>query len=440
MQAARRRNSELSLLILALIVGTGALALAAVARSTDRLAEVIPFMVFLVVGYVGAHFVVRHVARQADPLILPLAASLNAIGLAVIYRLSPKGSGPTQVTWTIVGLVFFVGTLYIVRDTNLLARFKYIIGFVGLGLLLLPVPFGRTINGAKLWIQFGGFSFQPGELAKICLVIFFAAYLAERKELLAIASKKVLSFHIPDLKHFGPLLVMWGVSLAVMFYEKDLGSSLLFFSIFLVMLYIATARFVYMASGFLLFFVGAFIGYQQFSHVQLRVRVWLDVFNPETIQGESYQLAQSLFALATGGLFGTGLGQGRPDLIPAAQTDFVFSALGEELGLMGTVAVLVIFMLIVSRGLRVAMNARDDFGKLLAIGLTVTLAIQTFIILAGVTRLLPLTGITLPFVSYGGSSLLSNFILIALLLRISHQSAAAPDPAATSEILIGGRA
>ena len=440
MRAARRRNTELSLLILALIIGSGALALVAVARSTERLADVTPFMVVLVVGYVCAHLVMRRFAREADPLILPLAAILNAIGLAVIYRLSPNGSGPAQVSWTVVGLVFFVATLMLVRDFKILSRYKYILGFVGLGLLLLPAtPLGTPINGAKLWIRFGGFSFQPGELAKICLVIFFAAYLAERKELLAIASKKVLSFHIPDLKHFGPLLVMWGVSLAVMFYEKDLGSSLLFFSIFLVMLYIATARFIYMAFGFLLFFAGAYIGYQVFSHVQLRVRIWLDVFNPDLIQGDAYQMAQSLFALATGGLFGTGFGQGRPDLIPAAQTDFVYSALGEELGLMGTVAILMIFMLIVARGLRIAVRARDDFGQLLAIGLTVTLGVQTFIILGGVTRLLPLTGITLPFVSYGGSSLLSNFVLVALLIRISHQGASEPDPAATAEILIGGR-
>jgi cell division protein FtsW (lipid II flippase) len=303
----------------------------------------------------------------------------------------------------------------------------------------LPVFVGTEINGARLWIQFAGFSFQPGELAKLGLVIFFAAYLAERKELLAIASRRLLGFHVPDLKHFGPLLVMWGLSLAVMFYEKDLGSSLLFFSIFLVMLYIATARIVYMVFGGLLFVVGATIGYTIFSHVQVRVQVWLDTFNPQTINDESYQLAQSLFALATGGLFGTGLNQGLPDLIPAAHTDFVFSVVGEELGLMGTSAVLLCFILLLSRGLRVAVGARTDFGQLLGAGLTTILGIQTFIILAGVTRLLPLTGITLPFMSYGGSSLLSNFILVALLARISHQNAAEPAPAETAEILIGGR-
>jgi cell division protein FtsW (lipid II flippase) len=441
MQSTFRRNRELSLLILALIVGTGAMALVAAARKVERLELAVPFMITIAICYVAAHIVMRKAAQQADSLILPLAATLNTLGLAAVYRLAPNGYGPTQVVWTATGVVFFVATLIVVRDYRILARYKYILGFIGVGLLLLPItPLGATINGARLWIRMGSFSFQPGELAKICLVVFFAAYLAERKELLAIASRRIAGLHVPDLKHFGPLLVMWGLSLAVMFYERDLGSSMLFFSIFLVMLYIATARFVYMAFGGLLFLIGAFVGYQAFSHVQLRVTVWLDVFNPDLINDESFQLAQSLFALATGGLFGTGWGQGIPGDIPAAHTDFIFSVIGEELGLLGTSGVLLCFMLLVARGLRVAINARNDFGQLLGAGLTTILGVQTFIILAGVTRLLPLTGITLPFMSYGGSSLLSNFILIALLVRVSHQNAAEPEPAATAEILIGGRA
>jgi cell division protein FtsW (lipid II flippase) len=394
----------------------------------------------LVVFYIGAHIVTRRVAKQSDPLILPIAAVLNLLGLAAIYRLSPQRFGPTQVTWTMLGIGLFVATLLVIRDYRVLARYKYILGFVGVGLLLLPMsPLGATIRGARLWVQFGSFSFQPGELAKVCLVIFFAAYLAERKELLAIASRRVGGIHLPDIKHFGPLLVMWGLSLAVMFFEKDLGSSLLFFSIFLVMLYVATARVAYLAIGGLLFGAGAYLGYQAFSHVQARVTIWMDVFNPKYIDDESFQLAQSLFALATGGLFGTGLGRGRPDLIPDAHTDFIFSAVGEELGLLGTSAVLLCFMLLVARGLRIAVGARDDFGQLLASGLITILAIQTLIILGGVTRLMPLTGITLPFMSYGGSSLLSNFILVALLVRISHQIADEPEPAHTGEILIGAR-
>lgn len=437
---AELRNRELSLLILALLLGSGALALVALARGQAEVGPTVPLMVLLTVFYVAAHLVMRRWTPQADPLILPLAAVLNALGVAAIYRLSPEGLGPTQVTWTLVGVGCFVVTLLVVRDFTVLARYKYILGFIGVGLLLLPMtPLGVTVNGARLWVGFGEFRFQPGELAKVCLVIFFAAYLADRKELLAIASRRLAGLHFPDIKHFGPLLVMWGLSLCVMFFEKDLGSSLLFFSIFLVMLYVATARIVYVAIGTVLFAGGAYLGYQAFSHVQSRVQVWLDVFNPDYIQAEGYQLSQSLFALATGGLFGTGLGRGRPDLIPEAPTDFIFSVIGEELGLLGTAGVLVCFMLLVARGLRASLRTKSDFGQLLASGLTAIFAIQTIIIIGGVIRALPLTGITLPFMSYGGSSLLSNFILIALLIRISHQGAAAPDPARTAEILIGGR-
>lgn len=440
MQASLKRNHELSLLILGMIVGAGAIALVALARDTDRLTLAAPLIAIAVVAYIGAHIAVRKLAPQADQLILPVVAVLNLLGLAALYRLSPKKFGPTQVSWTALGIGLFVATLILVRDYRVLARYKYLFGFIGVGLLLVPMtPLGTTINGARLWVRFGAFSFQPGELAKICLVLFFAAFLAERKELLARATRKVLWFHTPDIKHFGPLLVMWGLSLAVMFYEKDLGSSLLFFSIFLVLLYIATARFVYLGFGSLMFAGGAFLGYQAFTHVQQRVQVWFDTFNPRWVQEEGFQLAQSLFALSTGGLFGTGLNQGRPDLIPAANTDFIFSVIGEELGLMGAAAVLLCFLLIAARGLRTALNASTDFGQLLAAGLTTIFAIQTIVIIGGVTRLLPLTGITLPFMSYGGSSLLSNFILVALLIRISHQTAAEPDPAHTAEILIGGR-
>lgn len=435
-----RRNTELSLLIISFLIGSGALALVALADDPDRVPETIPAMVLLTVAYVIAHVVMRKTASQADALVLPLAATVNLLGLAAVYRLSPDELGPAQVTWTALGIGLFIATLLVVSDYKTIASYKYVLGFVGVGLLLLPLtPFGKVINGARLWVGFGNFAFQPGELAKVCLVIFFAAYLADRKELLAIASRKVGPFHLPDFKHFGPLIVMWGLSLAVMFFEKDLGSSMLFFSIFLVMIYIATARLVYLLLGFGLFGIGAYLGYQTFSHVQLRVRVWMDVFNSDLIADEGYQLAQSLFALATGGLFGTGLGQGRPDIIPAAHTDFIFSVLGEELGLLGTTAVLLCFILLLARGLRIAVRARDDFGQLLAAGLITILGIQTIIILGGVTRMMPLTGITLPFMSYGGSSLLSNFVLIALLIRISHQTTAEPPPAHTAEILIGGR-
>jgi len=441
MQATARRNIELSLLILALIVGAGAMALVALARDSEDVVEIAPYLVVLSVVYVAAHIAMRKLAKQGDHMILPLTAVLNILGLSAVYRLDASQYGPSQLTWTILGVALFVATLAMVRDFRMLARSKYILGFVGVGLLLLPLApgIGATINGARLWVRAGPLSFQPGELAKLCLVIFFAAYLAERKELLAIASRRVAGLHFPDIKHFGPLLVMWGISLSVMFFEKDLGSSLLFFSIFIVMLYMATARIAYVVVGGGLFALGAMIGYTVFTHVQDRVSVWFNVFDPKLVNDEGFQLAQSLFALATGGLFGTGLGQGQPQRIPEAHTDFIFSVIGEELGLVGTTAVLLCFILLIARGLRAALQSRDDFGQLLAAGLISIFALQSFIILGGVTRLLPLTGITLPFMSYGGSSLLSNYILMALLVRISDQTTSEPDPAHTAEILVGGR-
>ncbi len=435
-----RRNHELSLLILSLLIGLGAIALVALARRSSDVSRAMPMMITLFASYVAAHLVTRRFASQGDPLILPLVAILNGLGLAVVYRLAPNSLGPTQSIWVAVGIAAFMATLIGVRDSSVLARFKYTFAFAGVFLLLLPLsPLGENINGARLWVGRGSWSFQPGELAKLCFVIFFAAYLAERKELLAYAPKRMLGMHVPDLRHFGPLLLMWALSLLVMFYETDLGSSLLFFAMFVAMLYIATARAVYLALGAVLFAIGAVTGYLAFAHVQVRVAIWLHTFDPKLIGNESYQLAQGLFSLATGGLFGTGLGQGRPDIIPAAATDFIYNALGEELGLMGTAAVLVCFMLLVGKGLYVALRQRTDFGQLLAAGLATILGLQTFIIMAGVTRLLPLTGITLPFMSYGGSSMVANFILVGLLVRLSHERASAPPPAHTEEILIGGR-
>ena len=445
MMQVASRNRELALLILGLIIGAGALALTAAARGQGDVSVAAPYITVFVIGYVATHITIRKIAAAADPLLLPLVGVINAIGITAVYRLSEyrawRDVGPAQLTWVLVGLGFFVATLFVVRDVHVLARFKYIAGFSGVGLLLLPLApgIGREINGAQLWVDIGPLNFQPGELSKILLVVFFAGYLAERKELLSIASRRVLGVRVPDLKHFGPLLVMWGLSLAVMFYLKDLGSSLLFFSIFLVMIYIATARSVYVATGVGLFGLGAYLGYRAFDHVQLRVATWLDVFNPDYIQDESYQLARSLFALSAGGLFGTGLGRGRPDLVPEAHTDFIFSVVGHELGLIGAAGILLCFLLLVGRGFRIALTARNDFAQLLAAGLTTILGVQTFIILAGVTRLLPLTGITLPFMSYGGSSLLANFILVALLLRTSHQIATERPAEHTAEILIGGR-
>jgi peptidoglycan glycosyltransferase len=291
--------------------------------------------------------------------------------------------------------------------------------FIGIGLLLLPlVPgVGRTINGARIWVSLGPVSFQLGEFAKIILAIFFASYLVEKRELLGMASVRIGPFMLPDLKHFGPVLLAWGASLIVMFYERDLGSSLLFFAVFVVMLWIATERWSYLAVSGLLFGAGAFVAWRTFSHVQVRVDNWLDPW--QDVADTGFQTVQATFALAFGGITGTGPGLGSPGRIPAAETDFIFAAIGEELGLLGTTAVLVAFLLMVGTGLRIALRADSPFEKLLAAGLTAILGIQSFIIIGGVIRLVPLTGITLPFVSYGGSSLVANYVLLALLMRIA---------------------
>jgi cell division protein FtsW (lipid II flippase) len=281
---------------------------------------------------------------------------------------------------------------------------------------LLPVV-GRNINGARLWLRLGPMSFQPGELAKIALAIFFASYLVEKRELLAVATHRVGPFMVPDARHFGPLVLAWGVSLVIMIAERDLGSSLLFFALFISLLWVATARGAYLAIGAGLFLAGATFAWQAFAHVQERVRIWLNPW-PKA-DGAGFQTIQALFAFAAGGVAGTGLALGSPDRIPAVTTDFTFAAIGEELGLVGAVAILVAFLLMVGAGLRTAMRAEAPFEKLLATGLTTILGMQSFIILAGVTRLVPLTGITLPFVSYGGSSLVANYVLLALLLRLS---------------------
>jgi cell division protein FtsW (lipid II flippase) len=415
-----RRNVELGLLILAIVLAVGAYALVGLGRDDTVPPGVAGYGLVLAGGYVFAHLVVRRFAPQADPVFLPTAVLLAGLGFAVIYRLNPGLAG-AQTLWLLFGLGLFSLTLVGIRDHRQLDAYTYTIGLLGLVMLLLPLApgIGRTVRGARLWVGIGPLQFQPAEIAKVLIVLFVASYLNTRKELLAVATRRLGPIALPEPRHLAPLLVAWGVSLVVLFLERDLGSSLLFFGIVVVMLWVATGRVAYLILGGLLFAVGAFFGYAAFSHVQDRVAVWLSVFSPGFIQDEGYQLAQSLFALATGGILGTGLGQGRPGFIPDAHTDFVFSAIGEEMGLLGTMAVLVLFVLLVFRGFRAAVRAPDGFGQLLATGLSAILALQTFVIVGGVTRLIPLTGITLPFVSYGGSSLVANFVLLALLIRVS---------------------
>jgi peptidoglycan glycosyltransferase len=420
--ARRRRTTELGLLVLAVFIICGAYALASLGRNASVPADIGPFLAVVVALLVGAHLAVRRLAPTADPILLPLAALLNGIGYVFIARLDERLAG-LQASWTAVGIVGFVLTLVVVRDVRLLQRYRYTFGLIGLLLLVLPlVPgVGRTINGARIWVALGPIRFQPGEFAKIALAVFFAGYLVERRELLGVATFRLGPINTPDPRQFAPVLVAWGVSLMVMIFQRDLGSALLFFLLFVVMLWIATGRASYLVAGGGLFALGAVISWQLFSHVQDRVQVWLDPWADPA--GSGYQIIQSAYALAWGGVTGAGPGLGIAGRIPYDETDFIFAVIGEELGLVGATAVLCAFLLIAGSGLRVARTSADGFGSLLAVGLTTLLAFQAFIIVAGVTRLLPLTGVTLPFVSYGGSSLVANYVLLALLIRISDQAA-----------------
>ncbi len=428
--------------MLAALVTIGAYTLASLGRTASLPANIVPFL-GMILGLLGvAHVATRRLAPNADGVLLPMAGLLNGIGYVMIARLDRDLAG-LQSLWTAVGVTAYIVTLVVVRRARDLERYRYTFALLGVGLLLMPLlpVVGRNVNGARIWIRLGPATFQPGELAKLLLAIFFAGYLVEKRELLQTFSRKIGRINVPDFRSIGvlaPMLLAWGFSLVVMIFEKDLGSSLLFFALFVAMLWVATARGIYLVLGGALFSIGAFIAYKSFGHVRSRVEIWLDPF--QDAGGKGFQLVQSLFAFGSGGVTGTGLSLGSPTKIPEVETDFIFAAIGEELGLLGTVAIVTAFLLMVGVGLRIAFLARSDFEKLLATGLTVTLGVQTFIILGGVTRLVPLTGITLPFVSYGGSSLLANYILLALLLRISSDSverrptAGARPPAPTGSV------
>lgn len=372
------------------------------------------------VGYLAAWFAIRRLAPAADPALFPTAAVLVGIGFAMIFRLS-GGLAAEQATWIALGLVAFCATLLLVRDHRQLDAYTYTIGLAGLVLLLLPIVpgIGREINGARLWVRLGPIGFQPSELGKVLIAVFLASYLTQKRELLRVATRSIGPLRLPPAKHLMPVLLAWVASLAILFLQRDLGASLLYFGVFVVMLWVAAGRLAYLAVGAVLFAIGAWLGYRAFEHVQLRVDVWLHALDPDKVFAQGYgQLAQAWFGMGTGGLVGTGLGRGSPGLIPFAATDFIFAAIGEELGLLGTVAVLLLYVTLVGKALRTALACPDAFGRLLATGLATTVALQTFVIVGGITRVIPLTGVTLPFVSYGGSSLVSNFILLALLVRI----------------------
>jgi cell division protein FtsW (lipid II flippase) len=428
--SARRR--ELFGLVLAGIIASVALATITLARDAEISPDVVVWGSLFLGLYVIAHIVVRRTAPYADGALLPLTAVLTAFGITTIYRLDPDDGG-RQAVWVAVGVAVLAGTLIWLRhDYRVLESYRYLFGIAAVALLLLPsVPgLGREVNGARLWVDLGVIQFQPGELAKICLILFLAGYLREKRESLARG----------QLKDIGPLLAIWGAAMLVIVVTNDLGSALLNFGIFLAMLYVATGRALYVAGGLALFVGGAAVLYNAIGHVQDRVTIWLQPWTDErvycAINGEleyrqdcaSYQLVKSLYSIANGGFGGTGLGEGTftavdgSQLIPYLRTDFIFSAIAQELGLIGAAALLLVFMLFVVRGMRVALQADDGFSKLLAAGLTFGFALQTFIIVGGVLRVVPLTGITLPFVSYGGTSVVANFVLLALLLLVSNRA------------------
>ena len=420
-----RRNTELLLLAVGGVAATIAYASVYAARFHDlRRDSIVTGVIFLVL-FLVIHLTERRYLPQGDPYLVPLAALLSAIGLTEIYRISPA-LALKQGEWLLIGVALFVATVLVVRDVGRLAAYRYLIGAVGLVLLALTVVAGTSVNGSRLWIRVAGFSIQPSEFAKIAIVIFLAGYLNQNKEMLSVPTARLLGVPVPPLKYFGPLLVMWVLSLVMLVFMKDFGMSLLFMATFIAMIYMATARIAYVVAGALLFAVGAGGAYQYVPHVHERFAIWIDPWKTAATSG--YQLLQSLFAMADGGLVGAGFGRGyllysnHVPTVPDLQTDFIFSAVANELGLAGGIGLILLYLLFSWRGYHIALQASDGFSKLLAAGLATVFGLQTFIIIGGVTRLIPLTGITLPFVSYGGSSLTANLVLAALLLMVSHHS------------------
>jgi cell division protein FtsW (lipid II flippase) len=438
----RRRNVELMLIVFAAGIATAAYINVGLGRSGTIPGGAFGYGVAILVLGVLAHLVVRYRAPYADPLLLPSCVLLNGIGIVLIGRLDlayadrarqfgreiPSSTAPNQVVWSLLGVLLFITVLIVVRDHRVLQRYTYIAMLVGIALLLLPVLpiIGAEINGARIWIRVAGFSFQPGELAKLVLLVFFAGYLVVKRDVLSLASRHVAGIDFPRGRDLGPIVVAWAASMVVLVMERDLGTALLFFGIFVSMLYIATQRTSWLLIGLALFVGGAYVAYALFSHVQSRITIWIDPFSDPG--NSAYQIVQSLYGFATGGILGTGLGQGRPETVPFAKSDFIMAAVGEELGLTGFFAILLLYAIIIQRGFRTAVAVRDGFGKLLAAGLAASLAIQVFVVVGGVIQLLPVTGLTTPFLAAGGSSLIASWMLIALLMRIS-DAARAPAPA-----------
>jgi cell division protein FtsW (lipid II flippase) len=448
-----RRNAELALLAFAMVL----VAAYGATVEANQLETVTPtFWVpaaLLSVLFLSLHLVVRFTAPYADPVLIPAVALINGLGVGFLHRLDlaraiankqPEpgvfaGTGGRQLAWTLASLILAAILLVVVRDHKTVSRYAYTLGLVGIVLVMIPAVLPASlseVNGAKLWILIGGFSIQPGEFAKLALVSFFAYYLVRKREVLSLASKRFLGIDFPRGRDLGPVVTVWLLSLLVLVFEKDLGTALLYFGLFVVTLYVATERASWLIIGLVMFFGGVYVAYLlgaavggPFANFYDRASIWLDPFAPKYVTDQGYQLVQGLLSLGTGGLFGSGPGAGSPGLVPEVRTDFIFAGMGEEIGLFGLSALLVIYLLIVERGLRAAIGVRDSFGKLVAGGLAFTLGLQVFVIVGGITGLIPLTGQTTPFMSAGGSSLMANWLLIAMLLRISD---AARRPAAGS--------
>ncbi len=428
------RAAELYLLVFAVLIVAAAEAVVEATLDGRIGSHVVSYAAIAAVLAAVTHLTVWRTARYADPVLVPCVVLLNGLGLVMIHRIDlalkqvsvengttfDGASAPTQVVWTAVGLVLFVAIMIIVRDHRVLARFGYTVALVGLFFLALPAVLPARyseVYGARIWIKVAGFSIQPGEFAKIALTIFAASYLVTKRDVLALAGRKVLGLELPRGRDLGPVLLAWLISIGVLVRGHDLGTSLMFFGLFIVLLYVATERVSWVVIGLVLFAGGTVVAYHLFTNLHTRVTVWLHAFDYE--QGIGYQLTQSLFGLGTGGMFGTGLGGGSPESVPVVKTDFILSAFGEELGLFGLVAILAIYALLIFRGMSAGLLVRDSFSKLLATGLSFSLGLQLFVVAAGVTRLLPETGLTTPFLSYGGSSLVANYALLALLVKIS---------------------
>jgi cell division protein FtsW (lipid II flippase) len=441
-----RRRTELTMLLFALAVVLFAYSAVGLGLK-GKLPPGLPLYVIVFALLMGvAHIAVRRFAPFADPLLLPLAALLNGLGIVMIYRLqesgrkgnpgnlvSPVMSTSTtlyQLAFTGLGILGLILVLALISEARVLQRYTYTLGAVGLFLLALPalLPSSHSaVNGAKVWIKFGGFSIQPGEFARLALAVFFAGYLVAKRDVLALAGRRVLGIDLPRARDLGPVLIAWVASLLILIFETDIGQSALFFGLFVAMLYIATQRTSWLLIGFALFLAGTLFTASLFHHVAERFTIWLHPFQGNNPLDASYQLVQGLEGMAYGGLFGTGLGHGQPYFTPLVQSDFIFTAFGEEIGLVGVMALLLVFGLLVQRGLRAAIAVKDPFSKLLAGGLSFVLALQIFVIVGGVSGLIPLTGVTTPFLSQGGSSLVASWILVALLIRISN-SARKPAP------------